>query len=75
VHGHFHVRHFHVSHWLLWWFSVGLILAAIAAVNILEHQLQRSQDLFLLLFFAMFWLLSGMVCYGLDEAQWRRRRR
>jgi len=64
--------HFHIHHWVLWWFCVGLILAGMAAMNILERHLQKSQDLILLTFFALFWLLGGLVCYALDDALSRR---
>jgi hypothetical protein len=57
---------------MIWWFYLGLILAAIVSLNILERHLMRYQDMVLLVFGAIFWVLGGVVCYALDDALSRR---
>jgi hypothetical protein len=58
---HFHVR---IHHWVVWWFFVGVICGAVALINILGRNLSRSQEDFVLLMGALFWLLGGLLCYG-----------
>jgi len=58
---HFHVR---IHHWVVWWFYVGVICGAVALANILGRTLSRSQEDFVLLMGALFWLLGGLLCYG-----------
>lgn len=58
---HFHVR---IHHWVVWWFYVGVICGAVALFNIFGRNLTRSQEDFVLLMGALFWLLGGLVCYG-----------
>ena len=64
--------HFHIHHWVIWWFYVGVVLAGMATMNILERHLKPPQDLVLLIFFGLFWLLGGLVCYALEDALSRR---
>ena len=71
MHVHLHLHQFHVRHWVLWWFCVGVVLGLIAVVYILERHLQRAQDATLVIFFAVFWALSGVVCYAIDDAESR----
>jgi len=58
---HFHVR---IHHWVVWWFYVGVICGAVAVINILGRNLPRSEEEFILLLGALFWILGGLVCYG-----------
>jgi hypothetical protein len=59
---HIHVR---VHRWVLWWFYVGIVLGAIALINILvRDDLSRTQERFILIIGALHWLLGGIVCYG-----------
>jgi hypothetical protein len=60
---HIHVR---IQHWVLWWFSVGVVVGAIALTNILLRDLSRSQERAILLIGVLNWLLGGIVCYGYD---------
>ena len=63
---HIHVR---IHHWVLWWFYVGIVLGAIAVVNILFRDLSREQERIILIVGAMHWLLGGLVCYACEGIQ------
>jgi hypothetical protein len=58
---HLHVR---IHHWVLWWFDVGVVIGAIAIINILTRDLTRTQERAILVIGALFWLLGGLVCHA-----------
>ena len=58
---HIHVR---IHRWVLWWFNVGIVLGAIAVINILFRDLSRTQERIILIIGALNWLLGGLICYG-----------
>ncbi|HEY4363499.1 MAG TPA: hypothetical protein VGN17_21210 [Bryobacteraceae bacterium] len=62
-----------VQHWIVWWLSAGLILGAMGWVSILNHHLARPQEELTAAFCALFWLLSGVVCYAVDDAAHHKR--
>jgi hypothetical protein len=65
--------HLRVQHWILWWLSVGLILGAMAGINVVKRHLGRPQEEFTAAFCLLLWLLSGVVCYAVDDARAHRR--
>ena len=65
--------HLHIQHWVIWWLYVGLILAAVGLVNVLDRHLTRSQEDFAVVFCVLFWLLGGAVCYAVDGVSKERR--
>jgi hypothetical protein len=69
---HIHVR---IHHWVLWWFYVGIVLGAIALVNIFFRDLSREQERIILIVGAMHWLLGGLVCYSCEGIQIERPRK
>jgi hypothetical protein len=58
---HIHVR---IHRWVLWWFIVGVVLGAVALVNILDRDLSRAQESVILMIGALNWLAGGIICYG-----------
>jgi hypothetical protein len=68
---HIHVR---IHHWVFWWFYVGIVLGAIALVNILFRDLSRGQERTILIVGVMHWLLGGLVCYSCEGIQIERPR-
>jgi hypothetical protein len=65
--------HLRVQHWILWWLFVGLILGAVTWINIVNRHLARPQEEFTAAFCLLFWLLSGVVCYAVDDARTHKR--
>jgi hypothetical protein len=57
--------HVRIHRWALWWFYIGLVLGAVALINILFRDLTRMQDRFVLAVGVMNWVLGGVVCYCL----------
>jgi hypothetical protein len=43
---------------------VGIVLGAIAVINILFRDLSRTQERIILIIGALNWLLGGLICYG-----------
>lgn len=68
---HIHVR---IHHWVLWWFYTGVILGAVAVVNILTRDLTRSQERVILIVGLLFWILGGIVCHAYEGIQIQRPR-
>lgn len=58
---HIHVR---IHRWALWWFYVGLVVGAVALVNILLRDLSHAQERLILMIGVLNWVLGGIVCYG-----------
>jgi|SRR5579863_2004872 len=58
---HIHVR---IHRWVLWWFIVGIVLGAVAVLNILIRDLSRAQERVILIIGVLNWLLGGIICYG-----------
>jgi hypothetical protein len=58
---HIHVR---IHRWVLWWFIVGVVLGAVALLNILDRDLSRAQESVILTIGALNWLVGGVICYG-----------
>jgi hypothetical protein len=54
-----------IHRWALWWFYVGVVVGAVALINILFRDLTRRQEEFILAVGAMNWVLGGVVCYCL----------
>ena len=63
---HIHVR---IHRWVLWWFVVGVLLGAVALINILFRDLSRMEDRVILSIGALNWLTGGVLCYGLEGVQ------
>jgi len=59
---HIHVR---IHRWVVWWFYVGAVCGVTALVNILGRDLTRTQELIILIFGVLHWLLGGLVCWVL----------
>jgi hypothetical protein len=68
-----HHIHLHVQHWVIWWVYVGLILAAVGLVNVLDRHLTRPQEDFAVTFCVLFWLLGGALCYAVDGVRNKKR--
>ena len=60
---HIHIR---IHRWVLWWLCLGVVLGAIALVNILFRDLTRMQDKFILLVGIVHWVLGGVVCWAFE---------
>jgi hypothetical protein len=58
---HLHLR---IHRWVLWWFWIGVVLGAIAVVNILLRNLTRWQETIILVVGALNWLIGGIICWG-----------
>lgn len=63
---HIHVR---IHHWVVWWFCLGIVLGAIALVNILFRDLTRMQERIVLILGAVNWILGGVVCWAFEGVQ------
>jgi len=68
---HIHLR---VKRWVIWWIYVGVICGAIAAVNLLGHNLTHAQDRLLILLGLAHWLLGGIVCWAFDGVKVEQRK-
>jgi hypothetical protein len=66
---HFYAR---VHHWVVWWFSVGIVCGFIAVVNILTRDLTRTQDRVILAIGVLFWTLGGFVCHAYEGITFER---
>jgi len=66
---HFYAR---VHHWVLWWFSVGIVCGFIAIVNILTRDLTRTEDRVILVIGVLFWTLGGFVCHAYEGITFER---
>ena len=51
---------------MLWWFDVGLAIAAVALVNLPFLNLTRTQEQVIFIFCVLNWLLSGLVCWAYE---------
>jgi hypothetical protein len=57
--------HVRIHRWVFWWFYVGVVVGAVALINILFRNLTREQEQFILAIGALKWVLGGVVCYCL----------
>jgi hypothetical protein len=67
---HIHLR---IHHWVLWWFSIGIVFGVVAMVNIFTRNLTRTQDHTILLVGIIFWALGGVVSWaseGIQQHHW-----
>ena len=60
---HIHVR---IHRWVIWWLCLGVVVGAVALVNILFRDLTRTQDKVILVVGIMHWVLGGIVCWAYD---------
>jgi hypothetical protein len=60
---HIHIR---IHRWVLWWLCLGVVVGAVALVNILFRDLTRTQDKVILVLGIMHWVLGGLVCWAYD---------
>jgi hypothetical protein len=58
------VSHIHVliHRWVIWWLCLGVVVGAVALVNILFRDLTRTQDKVILVVGIMHRVLGGIVC-------------
>jgi hypothetical protein len=63
-----HIR-LRIQHWVLWWFGIGVVLGAVALVNVLARDLSHAQDKIVVAIGMLHWLIGGVFCYGLDAVQ------
>jgi hypothetical protein len=54
-----------IHRWALWWLYVGVVVGAVALINILLRNLTREQEEFVLAVGALNWVLGGVICYCL----------
>jgi hypothetical protein len=66
---HHRIPRWRIPHWVIWWLAVGLIFAAVTLVNILIRHLARPQEEFAAALCLLFWLLSGVLSYAIDDAR------
>lgn len=58
---HLHIR---IHRWLLWWFTIGVVVGIVAVINILFRNLPRQEEEIVVAIGALNWVLLGIVCYG-----------
>jgi hypothetical protein len=59
-------HHLQIRHWVVWSLYFGVVCGVVALINILARNMSSTQDIIVLLFGALFWLLAGIACYGYD---------
>ncbi len=60
---HIHIR---IHRWVIWWLLLGVVVGAVALVNILFRDLTRTQDKVILVIGIMHWVLGGIVCWAYE---------
>jgi hypothetical protein len=58
--------HLKIHRWVLGWISVGVVLGAVAVLNILAHHLTPTEDRVLIMLGVAHWLLGGMICWAFE---------
>jgi hypothetical protein len=55
-----------IRRWVLWWIGLGVIMGAVALMNILARNLTRSQEDLILIVGMLHWILGGVVCWAFE---------